>query len=363
MSRAFLAALFGLLLTLTAAAFDSPSLYVPGVAFLLLGAGSAVWVALAARGAGLSRRLDARTVEEEQPLPVHLELRRGVLPPPGGEVVEPLLDHPLPALGAGARRVRIEVRFGRRGRRWLEPTRLCIHDPLGLAERNLYADPVELLVLPRIETPTAGGERTSGGHGIQTDGSALAVQGAELELDSLRPYREGAPASRIHWPTVARSGTMMERRLVADADSRPLVVLDTRRPASEEALDAAVRAAASLTVHLARSGGCSLLLPGDRRPVEIDPELRSWPQQHVRLALIQAADSVPFAGRLERLGAILWVTAMAAAAAPPGLTRAAAAARYLVTPEPIEGRPAAFAVAGCRAYRIGARSGRRKAAA
>jgi uncharacterized protein (DUF58 family) len=361
-SRAFLAALFGLLLTLTAAGFDSPSLYVPGAAFILLGVGAASWVALAAHGAGLSRRLDARTIEEEQPLPVHLEVRRGVLPPPGGEVVEPLLDHPLPALGQGARRVRIEVRFARRGRRWLDPTRLRISDPLGLAERNLYAEPAELLVLPRIELPTSVGDRAAGGHGIQTDGSALAVQGAELELDSLRPYRHGAPASRIHWPTVARTGTMMERRLVADADSRPLVVLDTRRPASEEALDAAVRAAASLTVYLARSGGCSLLLPGDRRPTEIDQELRSWPQQHVRLALIGAADSAPFAGRLERLGAILWVTAMATAAPPPGLARAAAGARYLVTPEPIDGRPASFAVAGCKAYRIGARTSRRVAA-
>jgi hypothetical protein len=53
---------------------------------------------------------------------------------------------------------------------------------------------------------------------------------------------------------------------------------------------------------------------------------------------------------------------MPAAAAPPGLARAAAAARYLVTPEPIEGRPAAFTVAGCRAYRIGKRAGRRAAA-
>lgn len=363
LSRAFLAVLFGLLMTLTAAAFDSPSLYVPGVALILLGAGSAAWVGLAARGAGLSRRLDARTVEEEQLLPVHLEIERGLLPPPGGEVVDPLLAHPLPVLGEAARRVRIEVRFGRRGRRSIGPTLLRIRDPLGLAVREVESEPAELLVLPRIEAPTGVGERASGGAGAQTDGSALAVQGAELELDSLRPYREGAPASRIHWPTVARSGVMMERRLVADADSRPLVVLDTRRPASDEALDAAVRAAASLTVHLARAGGCALLLPGDRRPSEVDPELRSWPGLHVRLALVQAGETAPFGGRLERLGAILWVTATAPAGAPQGLTRAAAGTRYLVTPGQIEGRAAAFAVSGCSAYRIGARTRARRVAA
>ena len=363
MTRALLVGGFGLLLGVTGAGFASPSLLVPGVAFLLLGAGSAVWVSLAARGAGLARRVGARVVEEDQPLPIHLEVRRGLVPPPGGEIVDPLLDEPLPALGHGMGDRRIDVRFGRRGRHWLEPTRLTLRDPLGLAERTFHASPEELLVLPRIEAPTAITESAAGAGGSQSDGSAIAVQGAELELDSLRPYREGAPASRVHWPTVARTGTMMERRLIADADSRPLVVLDPRRPASEEALDAAVRAAASLTVHLARTGGCSLLLPGDRRATEVDPELRSWPQLHVRLALVESRDAAPFTGRLERLGAILWVTATPGGGTPPGLARAAAAARYVVTPEPVGGRPPAFEVAGCRAYRLGARTGGKQVAA
>ncbi|MEA2480870.1 MAG: hypothetical protein QOJ07_2792, partial [Thermoleophilaceae bacterium] len=253
-------------------------------------------------------------------------------------------------------------RFARRGRRLLEPSRLVIRDPLGLARRELSSAPAELLVLPRIEPVRSAGERAGGGSGSLSDGSALATQGAELELDSLRPYREGAPASRIHWPTVARSGQMMERRLVADADSQPLVVLDPRRPESEEALDAAVRAAGSLTVHLARAGGCSLLLPGDRRATEVDPELRSWPALHVRLALVEAADTAPFAGRLERSGAILWVSAAAAATPPAGLSRAAAAGRFLVTPADLPNRAAVFVVAGCSAYRIGARTRSREAA-
>jgi uncharacterized protein (DUF58 family) len=361
LSRAFLAACFGLLLVLTAAGFDSPSLYVPGVALVLLGAGAAVWVALAASGAGVTRTLSARAVQEDQPLAMHLDVRAGLLPAPGGEIAEPLLDEPLRGPISG--RVEVEARFDRRGRRWLEPTRMTLKDPLGLAARSFFAEPAEVLVLPRVETPTTGSDKGAGGAGVHTDGSALTVQGAELELDALRPYREGAPASRIHWPTVARTGTMMERRLIADADSRPLVVLDPRRPASEEALDAAVRAAASLVVHLARAGGCSLLLPGDRRANDIDPELRAWPQLHVRLALVEAGTTAPFAGRLERLGAILWVTATPGAATPPGLSRAAAGARYLVTPESIHGRRVEFAVAGCQAYRVGARAGGRKAAA
>jgi uncharacterized protein (DUF58 family) len=331
---------------------------VPGVALMMLGVGAATWVLLAAHGARLQRQIGVHSVEEDQSLEMMLTIEPGLLPPPGVELDDALAAD-VPALGR-ARRVRIEASFARRGRRNLPPSRLVIRDPLGLAQRTISSDPFELLVLPRI-VPIVAADESGGGNAGVTEGGAIAVQGAELELDSLRPYRAGAPASRIHWPTVARTGEMMERRLVADADSRPLVVLDPRRPESEEALDKAVRAAASLTVYLARTGGCSLLLPGDRRATEVEADLRSWSPLHARLALLEAGGAPPFAGRLERAGAILWVNAAATATPPPGLARAAAAGRYLVTPLQ-QGRPAEFAVADCFAYKLGARAGARKAA-
>ena len=98
-------------------------------------------------------------------------------------------------------------------------------------------------------------ESTPGVMGRRLDASL-----AELEIDGLRPYREGAPASRIHWPTVARRGEILERRLVAELDAAPLIVVDPSAPSGEEDLDKAVRAAASLCVHLAREGGCAVLL-------------------------------------------------------------------------------------------------------
>ena len=82
---------------------------------------------------------------------------------------------------------------------------------------------------------------------------------------------------------------MLERRLTADADSAPLVILDATRPPSEEALDRAVRAAASLCVHLGRRSGCALLLPGDRRPTALAHDMAAWPALHARLALVTAA--------------------------------------------------------------------------
>jgi uncharacterized protein (DUF58 family) len=293
-------------------------------------------------------------VEEEHAWPLVLELRRGLTRPPGGELVEPVLGRALPLGGGRSQRVRVDVRFERRGRRTLEPARASIRDPLGLASRELVSPALDVIVLPRIEPVLAPG----GGHGAPQSGRAARplAAAAEVELDALRPYRQGAPAARIHWPTVARTGQVMERRLAADADSRPLVVLDARRPPSPDALDRAVRAAASLCVHLARAGGCALLLPGDRRASELDPELHAWPGLHVRLALVEADDRSPVTGRIERAGAVFWVAA-GAGTAPPGLSRAAAAERYLVTPVPAGRVAASFVVAGCsgRALHRGAR--------
>ncbi len=114
---------------------------------------------------------------------------------------------------------------------------------------------------------------------------------------------------------------MVERRLVADADARPLVVLDPRDPPTPEALDSAVRAAASLAVYLARrAGGCSLLLPGDRRATSLQHDLRGWPALHARLALLEATDGGPNARRLERSGPVFWVSA-GGSALPPTVKR------------------------------------------
>ena len=119
MVRPVLTALLGLALCLAGGTFDTPSLYVPGVALVLLSVGAVVWVRLAARGATVERLPGPHTVVEEEPYPLRVEVRSGVLPPPGGELLEPLLGWPVAIGGRWSRRLRINVRFARRGRRIL----------------------------------------------------------------------------------------------------------------------------------------------------------------------------------------------------------------------------------------------------
>ena len=355
MTRALGAALLGALIAIAAAAFDSPSLYVPGLGLFLLGAGAWAWVALATQGAGVTREPGPALVEEDEPYPLRLSLPRGLVRAPGGELFEPVLDRVIPLRARTRRRIRVDVKFARRGRRYLQPARLTITDPLGLARSELESEPAEVLVLPRVEPVAASAAGAT--DSLAGEAARMVAHAAELELDALRPYRPGTSASRIHWPTVARTGEMIERKLIADVDLRPLVVVDPRRPQSPEALDMAVRAAASLTVHLAQTGGCSLLLPGDRRAAEIEPDLRVWPPLHARLALLEPEDGPPLAARVERAGAVFWVAA-SSTAPPAGIARAAAAVRYLVTPaEGVEGR-VEFTVAGCAVRRLDRRANR-----
>ena len=344
-------ALLGAVMILTGLAFGPTPLLVPGVGLLVLGLVSAGWVAVAARGQ-VNRRLEAARVVEGEPCALRLEVSTPIGPPPGSEVVEPLLGASRRLPVDWRRRehgVSAQASFPRRGLVLPEPARLIVRDPLGLACREVRSPVSEVLVLPRVEAVRAVARprarvRTSAAKATAGSG------GAETELDSLREAPPEASATRIHWPAFARTGTLVERTLAAEADRRPLVVVDASIPASGEALDSAVRAAASLCVWLARAGGCELLLPGDRRPSAIEPGLASWPALHARLAVLEAGGGRPASERLGR-GTVFWVAAGPSARPPRGLGRAGAAERYLVAPGPPP-PGAAFEVAGCHGRRL-----------
>jgi uncharacterized protein (DUF58 family) len=373
-------ALLGLALTLTAGLFDAEPLYAPGIALLLLGVLVPLWVHAAARRAGVARTVEARHVLEGEPVEVALDVWIGPgVPAPGGRLIDPLAPDglPLPALrftpGRGAHgRLILHVRFGRRGRRRLDPPRLELRDPLGLACAVVEQPPprdsvfdsgalrrgttlptrpgaAEILVLPRlfeVEAAARGGETGLGR-------APILATAAEVDLDGLRPYREGTPASRIHWPAMARGRGLIERRLRAESDARPLVVLDARAPTQPEDLDAAVRAAASLAHHLMAQGGCAVLLPGDRRPTVLDADGSGWAALHARLALVEPGGPPPSAAAgPARRGALVYVAGRRIDRLPPAFATAARGQRFLVVPGALADRPGTFAVAGCTGYAL-----------
>jgi uncharacterized protein (DUF58 family) len=360
MPGALAASALGLALLLTGGLFDAEPLLVGGVALVVLAAGASGWVALAARGARLEREVSAHRVVEEEP--VIVELRATARAPlPGGAIVEPLLRSAASAVRPGARRAyaRIALSFARRGRRVLEAPALVVRDPLGLARREVSGPAGELLlVLPRVE-PVRVIEAPGRARGPAGRAVAGTVEG--IDPDGLRPYRAGAPATRIHWPAYARGAGLLERHLAPDPDARPLIFLDPRAPAVAEDLDAAVRAAASLCLELARRGGCAILVPGERRARRLEADLGAWPAIWAALALVEATSAPAPAGLTTRSGPVVAVCARGGR--PPATLLRGAGARLLVLPAGAAGprgaRPV-LEVAGCRGYLL--RIGRREAA-
>jgi uncharacterized protein (DUF58 family) len=351
--KATATAAFGAGLMFVAGSFDVPSLSVTGIALIGLAVAASAWVALSARGAAIRREPGAATVIEDQPYRLAFTVSHRALPLPGGRIVEPLLDRPL-SLDGGHARIEADARFSRRGRRTLEPATLELRDPLGISRRNVRGrGTAELLVLPRTEPVVASSARggSDGGHGrfgTGSGGAGLEAPAVDLEIDG----------------SVARRAEMLELRLVAGADRMPMVALDSSRPHDAETLDAAVRAAASLCLHLARtSGSCSLLLAGDERPLLVGAGLDGWPRAHARLALVEPSRTMPSMRRAARASSVFWVVARSPERLPRTLTALRGTDCTLVVPAALAaGRPE-FTVAGCEGTSLGVRRRRPRARA
>ncbi len=366
MRRAAAAVVAGLALILVALLFDASPLFVPGIAIALLGAVAPAWVSLAARGATIERKLESERVIEDEPIEATIEVTRGHWGLPGAAVADPLAGEPVSIRGpmslisgGTTASVRIVASFPRRGLRRVEPPTLIVSDALELARvvRLSASPPQELLVLPRTErvkwVPGAGEKwrRATGAAPIEPFGAT--------EIDGLRPYRQGTPASRIHWAALARGAGLLERRLRADTETRPLVVVDARCDGPLDHLDAAVRAAASLVLELGTRTGCGLLLPGEFRPLEIEPDLGAWPVAHARLAMIEGGPETRAPGLAPgaRSAQVLYVAATRHARLPAGLAGAGVRAAILVVPKALATQPrheASFEVAGCLGFVVGA---------
>src|SRR5262245_1979852 len=366
--RAPATAALGVLFLVVGLGFGLTAALVCGIALLGLAVVAVGWVELATRGGRLERLSGPTRLEESEAYPLRIRLRRTLLPPPGGELTDPLLERGVAVGPRWSRGVDRAVWLQRPGRVRLDPARLVVRDPLRLWERQLDSEAsLDLVVLPRIDPirwvgPGAEPRGQSPGSGHASDAVSRRGGPAQFEVDGLRPYRDGSPASRIHWPAVARTGEMIERRLVAGGEPRPLVVLDPRGGSEPAHRERAMRAAASLCVELGRSGGCDLLLPGERRPLTIDPALRSWPEAHVRIA-VSDPNSGPQLLPALRGSAVLWVTA---GRGLPGSLRGLRAGSFLITPTGSR-QVAAFRVSGCFGYAVDAfaerRGARRRAAA
>jgi uncharacterized protein (DUF58 family) len=336
-SRASRVAALGFGLILTAGAFGVSALFVPGAALALIALAARLTVGLAAGRARVTLELGTDSVEEGLHAPLRIRARGWpfVLSRARLRALPSVDWQPVPFRGLSQD---LRLSPARRGEHRIGPAVVCFSDPFGICSRETGSQAARLLVLPRMHRIAR--------HQLERTlrlGRARRLLDDGPDVEGLRPYRQGAAASRIHWLTVARTGRLVERRAERDAEDMPVtVVLDASFPDSAEALDSAVRAAASLCVGLAALGGCALLLPGSEEAQPIRPDLGSWPYLHARLALLQPGPG-PSWGAVARAQSVIWVGARR----PDSERRGAGHISATVSPLPRGDRPVLFAVAGC----------------
>jgi uncharacterized protein (DUF58 family) len=276
MSRVALTVTIGVAALAVGSVMGSSTFVALGAALLLVVAYAAVLVLVAAKSVTVDRHVHATEVVEGEPLEMTIRL---AVPYRLGIVCELATPGVPPApLQPGTNSV--ANTFGRRGRHLLDSATVRIRDPLGFfASDQPAGESVPLLVLPRGQE----GRRA-------TRLTALPKESEPVDPDGLRAYRAGTPASRIHWASLARGAGLLERRLRDEHVETALYVVEMSAAADEVEADRVVRSAVAHVLRLARDGGCAVLLPGDKTPAWVAPNLQGWPSVHRRLAVLGQAD-------------------------------------------------------------------------
>ncbi|TBT87289.1 DUF58 domain-containing protein [Propioniciclava sinopodophylli] len=233
----------------------------------------------------LERSVTPPVVGVREPATVQV-LATAVRPSPGGNVVAE--DDPGSLLGgphhahlhadhAGARtETTYSVRPRRRGRHTLDGFRIRFTDILGFWVHTVrVAQPTELVVTPAV-VPLPPSRAAAYGVTGETPIPQTAVSGPDDVL--VREYQARDDVRRIHWPSTARSGTLMVRREEAAWDPTAWVLLDSRlgvHPASRDervTFEWLVSAAASIGLRLLSDGYTVTLIDADGSRHEVSSD-------------------------------------------------------------------------------------------
>jgi uncharacterized protein (DUF58 family) len=214
-----------------------------------------------------TRRLDPVRVNAGRPAQVLLRLQNVSRLPTGLMLAEDTVPY---MLGGRPRfvldrvppqravNVDYSVRSQLRGRYSIGPLTVRLTDPFGLCELTRAFSAADMLVVTPQVVPLAN-VRLGGDWAGAGESRARSVATSGEDDAATRDYRQGDDLRRIHWRSTARRGELMVRREEQPWQSRAVLLVDCRSqvhhgdgPASS--LEWAISAAASIGVHLSKSG-------------------------------------------------------------------------------------------------------------
>lgn len=184
----------------------------------------------------------------------------GFRPSPGFEAVDglgegdstsSLID---PLSPGAARRVSYPLPTDHRGRFTIGPLRGVLHDPLGVARREVpLVGPASFVVFPRVEDvpPLPPGP----GNDPEAAVNARSQRSAGEDFYAVRPYEMGDDLRRVHWASTARVGDLMVRQQEQPWQQRATIVCDVRRSVhTADTFEQVLSTAAGLLTSTARVG-------------------------------------------------------------------------------------------------------------
>jgi uncharacterized protein (DUF58 family) len=262
----------------------SPELHIVAVGIAVLPFASSALVRWNRARLQVTRRLSHTKVQPGQRVTVELEIENGASTSTSFILVEdklpPTLGRPARLVlsgipGKNSQRVSYSMVCRTRGRFTIGPLRMDLSDPFALTKVRLeFAERDDLVVFPEVEQLDRA-PSSQYGSGAGESASRQLFRTAE-EFYTMREYVLGDDLRRIHWPSVARRGKLMIRQDESARRSLATVVLDTRVGAFgqsySEPFERAVSVAASLGVHLSRSGFGLRLAAGRLRPTPVTEE-------------------------------------------------------------------------------------------
>ncbi len=195
------------------------------------------------------------------------------------------------------------------------PATVRVTDPLGFASsEQVLASADRLIVYPEVEELSGFPITRGKDPAMQASRPEFSQNGGE-DFFTLREYERGDDLRFVHWPSTARKDTLMIKQLETPWQSRALVLFDLRKRAyeSSEHFEKAVRGAASVVRHLARSGFDADLWAGGAQTLSVD----SYAAVMERLALVDVETDLDLrtvASRMRqtgRGGALVLVTGIA----------------------------------------------------
>lgn len=228
-----------------------------GIAALLL---TAIWISQRPLRATITRRLLAVRVPRGDPIPLSYRLRNATRFRSGRATIIDRCDDTevrvaaLPVAPHAEEVVTGGIPTRRRGVFAVGPVEIERIDPFWLTVGRRRGDELsQVIVHPKIYDLVGphGAVRVVENESVLRRATADPMSG----FVSMREYVAGDDPRMIHWPTTARTGTLMVREHVEVRRPEFTVVLDTSpMVGSPEDFEEAVDVAASLAVHAIRSG-------------------------------------------------------------------------------------------------------------